>query len=66
MKDKTFKLGDKVRNGHLVGKIIEVKEGTRLGTVYLVKYSIRSIGRIFNRKLWSMGLLFEHIDEEGE
>ena len=60
-----FQIGDRVRNGSLIGTIIEVRNqpSSALGTVYLIKYDIKSIKRLHNRKLWSCGLGLKKIED---
>lgn len=60
-----YKIGDRVKNGSLIGTIVEIRKqpSSTLGTVYLIKYDIKSIKRLHNRKLWSCGLGLEKLED---
>lgn len=65
MTDK-LKIGDKVKNMDLVGKIIDIKikdTPTGLITCYLIKYPLFTFKNPFRRKLWTLGLDLEKIED---
>lgn len=65
MTDK-LKIGDKVKNMDLIGKIIDIKikdTPTGLITCYFIKYPLFTFKNPFRRKLWTLGLDLEKIED---
>lgn len=61
-----LKIGDKVKNISLIGTIVDIKiKDTPSGliTCYLIKYPLFTFKNPFKRKLWTLGLDLEKVEE---
>ena len=64
--DKEFKIGDKVKNIELIGTIVDIKTLDNIKgnpKVYLIKYPLFTFRNPFKRKLWTIGLDLEKVEE---
>lgn len=62
-----LKINDRVTNGRLKGKIIDIKEFDDIPgnpKVYLIKYPLFTFKNPFKRKLWTFGLALKKVEEE--
>lgn len=62
-----LKIKDRVINGRLKGKIIDIKEFDDIPEnpkVYLIKYPLFTFKNPFKRKLWTFGLALKKVEEE--
>lgn len=62
-----LKIKDRVTNGGLKGKIIDIKEFDDIPgnpKVYLIKYPLFTFKNPFKRKLWTFGFNLEKVEEE--
>lgn len=62
-----LKIKDRVTNGRLKGKIIDIKEFDDIPgnpKVYLIKYPLFTFKNPFKRKLWTFGLALKKVEEE--
>lgn len=58
MNKEELKVGDKVKNISLIGKIVDIKTSDNIPgnpKLYLVKYPLFTFKNPFKRKLWTFG-----------
>lgn len=69
MNNKKLKIGDKVKNINLIGKIIDIKITDNISgnpKIYLIKYPLFTFKNPFKRKLWTFGFDLEKIGDSNE
>ena len=62
-----LKIGDKVKNINYIGTIVDIKikdTPTGLIPLYLIKYPLFTFRNPFKRKLWTLGLCLEKVDND--
>lgn len=62
-----LKINDRVTNGRLKGKIIDIKEFDDIPgnpKVYLIKYPLFTFKNPFKRKLWTFGFDLEKVESD--
>lgn len=62
-----LKINDRVTNGRLKGKIIDIKEVDDIPgnpKVYLIKYPLFTFKNPFKRKLWTFGFDLKKVERD--